>query len=644
MVLLSALGPIGRHVTAAMALYAAGFLLLIALVRHFPEHLGPARAFLLVFALGCAARCAFLFYPPNTDIYRYIWEGAVQWHGVNPYSVAPGDPALAGLAQGELAGVWPQVNHKGMTAIYPPASLLFCGVIAALSPTPLAFKAAFTLLDLGVVAVLAAVLRLRGLPPARLLFYAANPLVIVFVCGEGHLEVLQVFFLACACWALLAGRCTLAGLALGLGAMAKYLALAAAPFFWAGCRRLKFAAVLLPALLFVPYGGAGSGLFASLGRFAADMQYNALLADWLGRAWPQFWALAAAFVLLLCWLWIWLTEDDPLHAAYLALGCLLLLLPTLHPWYLALIAPFVCLFPSKAWLWLQAAMLFTFPVMGAEFRTGIFQEIPGVVWLEYLPFFALAALGLFRPNRLAPHAPGPTAVSLSVVIPTLNEAVTVRRCLDAVRACGRVREVIVADGGSTDGTPAIAREAGATVVAAGKGRGVQLRAGAARATGDILLFLHADSMLQESAGDRIARSLERNPAAAGGCLGMRFEEGGPVRRGIAALNNLRAALTGIGFGDQAQFVRRDALERIGGFPGLVLMEDVELSLRLKRIARPVYLPGGVVVSGRRWQAGDSVRRIWLILRLFGRFLVERRLFGIADGGESYYRRYYGAGC
>ena len=224
--------------------------------------------------------------PRTPTSIRYIWEGAVQWHGVNPYSVAPDDPALAGLAQGELAGVWQQVNHKGMTAIYPPASLLFCGAIAAISPTPLVFKAAFTLLDLGVMAVLVAVLRLRGLPPARLLFYAANPLVIVFVCGEGHLDVLQVFFLVCACWALLAGRCALAGLALGLGAMAKYLALAAAPFFWGGCRRLKFAAVLLPALLFVPYVGAGCGLFASLGRFAADMQYNALLADWLGRAWP----------------------------------------------------------------------------------------------------------------------------------------------------------------------------------------------------------------------------------------------------------------------------------------------------------------------------------------------------------------------
>jgi rSAM/selenodomain-associated transferase 2 len=381
-------------------------------------------------------------------------------------------------------------------------------------------------------------------------------------------------------------------------------------------------------------------MFESLARFGSDMQYNAFLADGLGRVLPEGWAAAAALSLLLGCLWVWLTEDDPLRASYLALGCLILLLPTVHPWYLALIVPFNCLFPSRAWLWLQAATLLTFPVLGTEFRTGVFREIPGVVWLEYLPFFALAALGLFRPNRLAPQRAFPAATSLSIVVPTLNEAATLGRCLDAARACGRVREIIVADGGSTDGTLAIAQTAGAAVVAAGKGRGGQLRAGAARATGDVLLFLHADSILKPDAGERVVRNLERNPAAAGGCLGMRFEEGGWVRRVIAALNNGRAALTGIGFGDQAQFVRRNALERIGGFPGLMLMEDVELSLRLKRIGRPLYLPGGVVVSGRRWQARGSIRRLRLVLSLFGRFLLERRLFGIADAGERYYRRYY----
>jgi hypothetical protein len=105
MVLLAAVGPVGRHVALSMALYAAGFLLLVALVRRFPEHLSSGRAFPLIFALGAAARAAFLLYPPNTDIYRYIWEGAIQWHGFNPYGSAPDDPALAGLAQGDLAPV-----------------------------------------------------------------------------------------------------------------------------------------------------------------------------------------------------------------------------------------------------------------------------------------------------------------------------------------------------------------------------------------------------------------------------------------------------------------------------------------------------------------------------------------------------------
>jgi rSAM/selenodomain-associated transferase 2 len=640
MALLAAIGPIGRAVPASMLLYACGFLLLAAAVRHFPAQLKPAPAYGLILLLGIAARILFIAYPPNTDIFRYIWEGAIQLSGFNPYLTPPDHPSLSALAQGELNPIWRQLNHKGATAIYPPASMLLFRGLAAIGPTPLVFKSAFTLLDIGVMAVLCAILRLRGLPPARLLLYAGNPLAIVFICGEGHVDALQVFFLCCACWFLLTKRCALAGLSLGLGAMAKYLVLTAVPFLWNGCRRSGFAAVLLPVALYAFYHAAGIGLFASIARFTTDMQYNAFLADGLGRALPAGWVVAAGVALLLCGLWVWLTEDDPLHAVYLALGCLLLLLPTLHPWYLALIAPFLCLFPSGAWLYLQAAMLFTFPVLGHEFRTGGFQEIAWAVWPEYLPFFALAALGFFRSNRLPlPPAYGPVS-TLSVVIPTLNEGGTIRRCLDEVRSAGRVQEVIVSDGGSTDGTVETAREAGAMVVAAGKGRGVQLRAGAEKATGDIILFLHADSVLDPGAGDRIIHRMATDREAAGGCLGMRFERGGRVKRGIAALNNFRASATGIGFGDQAQFVRREALDRIGGVPELMLMEDVELSLRLKRVGRPVFLRRGVTVSGRHWQANGALPRLCLILRLFARFLLERRLFGISDAAEGYYRRYY----
>ena len=111
------------------------------------------------------------------------------------------------------------------------------------------------------------------------------------------------------------------------------------------------------------------------------------------------------------------------------------------------------------------------------------------------------------------------------------------------------------------------------------------------------------------------------------------------RRLIAALNNARAFTTGIGFGDQAQFVRAAALREIEGFPALMLMEDVELSLRLKRLGRPVYLKRGVTVSGRRWQDGSFLENFRIVVGLFFRYLLERRL-GLIRDERGYYQRYY----
>ncbi len=111
------------------------------------------------------------------------------------------------------------------------------------------------------------------------------------------------------------------------------------------------------------------------------------------------------------------------------------------------------------------------------------------------------------------------------------------------------------------------------------------------------------------------------------------------RRLIAALNNARAFTTGIGFGDQAQFVRAAALREIEGFPALMLMEDVELSLRLKRLGRPVYLKRGVTVSGRRWQNGSFLENFRIVVGLFFRYLIERRL-GLIRDERGYYQRYY----
>jgi rSAM/selenodomain-associated transferase 2 len=642
MALLAAIGPLGRHVAAAMVLYGSGFFLLLMMFRAFPAHFKTAHALGLIFGLGLAARSAFFFFPPNTDIYRYIWEGAVQNHGFNPYIVPPNDPNLAFLAQGDLSGIWKAINHKEFTAVYPPAAMLIFRLFAWISPTPLFFKAAFLLFDLGVVAVLAALLRMRQLPLSRLLFYAANPLAVVFVSGEGHLDVLQAFFL-CLGLFLLISRSSAGGyLSLGLAVMFKYLSAAVFPFCLNRHDRWTSLALFLPLVLFIPYLSAGSALFASLVEFATRMHYNDALTELMGMIFGAWSLEAAGLLFLLCLGWIWLTEDDLLRSVYLVIGCLLLVLPTLHPWYLVTIAPFLCLFPSRAWLYLQAAALFTFPVLGREFQTGVFQEIAWLKLPEFLPFFGLLVRDLFRKEDLAGSqtycAPG----SISVIIPTLNEALNIGRLLADLRQRPWIREIIVSDGGSGDDTVAVAKAFGARVMACGRGRGVQIRAAAETATGDVLLILHADAALQQGVTERIIGALTADRGAAGGCFGMQFTDANFAQRIIAALNNLKAALTGISFGDQAQFVRAEAMGRIGGFPDLMLMEDVELSLRLKGAGGTLYLARGVTVSGRRWREGCFLDNLWTVMRLFFGYLLVRRSGRCQGTDEAYYRKYYGA--
>jgi rSAM/selenodomain-associated transferase 2 len=214
---------------------------------------------------------------------------------------------------------------------------------------------------------------------------------------------------------------------------------------------------------------------------------------------------------------------------------------------------------------------------------------------------------------------------LSVVMPVLDEAAGIANALAALaplRAAGH--EVIVADGGSTDGTPALAAAGADRVIAAPRGRARQMNAGAAAARGEVLLFLHADTRLPPGA-DRLVRQ-----ALAGGAHWGRFDvrivgDGGgdstmfPV---IAALMNLRSRLSGIATGDQAIFVRRPLFNQLGGYVEQPLMEDVELCRRLKALpgaGAPACLRERVATSGRRWLSHGVWRTIVLMWRLRWRY-------------------------
>jgi rSAM/selenodomain-associated transferase 2 len=205
---------------------------------------------------------------------------------------------------------------------------------------------------------------------------------------------------------------------------------------------------------------------------------------------------------------------------------------------------------------------------------------------------------------------------VSVVVPALNEERVIGATLAGLRG-QHPHEVIVADGGSTDATAGVAARLADRVIAAPRGRAVQMNAGAAAATGDALLFLHADCALEDGALAEAARLLRYRPVAAG-CFRMVVQGRGVIYRLIDAAATLRVRLTGIGYGDQGLFVRRDVFERAGGFPSVRLMEDVLLSLRLRRLGRFVVAGRRVFVSARRWQAVGAVRqtlRNWALTAL-----------------------------
>ncbi|MFO1396887.1 MAG: TIGR04283 family arsenosugar biosynthesis glycosyltransferase [Burkholderiales bacterium] len=204
---------------------------------------------------------------------------------------------------------------------------------------------------------------------------------------------------------------------------------------------------------------------------------------------------------------------------------------------------------------------------------------------------------------------------LSIIVPALDEAAGIATTLAALQPLrARGHEVLVVDGGSRDATLVVARPLADRAFVAPRGRALQMNAGAAQATGDVLLFLHADSMLPPAADDAI------RAAIGGGAHWGRFDvriAGRPwVLRLVAPAMNLRSRLTGIATGDQGIFVDRAAFTRAGGFPEIPLMEDVALSRALKRCAgRPACLRERIVTSGRRWETRGPWRTILTMWRL-----------------------------
>ena len=204
---------------------------------------------------------------------------------------------------------------------------------------------------------------------------------------------------------------------------------------------------------------------------------------------------------------------------------------------------------------------------------------------------------------------------MSIIVPVLNEA---ERLMGALSLLSPLRdrgiEVIVVDGGSSDDTLRMESSLSDRLLQAPRGRARQMNAGAAASCGEVLLFLHADTLLPSEAPEMVIDGLART-GKVWGRFDVQITGESPILRLVAALMNLRSRLTGIATGDQAIFVRREDFFAVGGFPEQELMEDIEISRRLKRRSAPLCLREPVITSGRRWERNGIGRTILLMWRL-----------------------------
>ncbi len=203
-------------------------------------------------------------------------------------------------------------------------------------------------------------------------------------------------------------------------------------------------------------------------------------------------------------------------------------------------------------------------------------------------------------------------MKVSIVMPVLNEAEHISARLLALNALLHRRqtisyEIIVVDGSSDDNSAALARAHATRVISAPRGRALQMNAGAAAACGEVLLFLHADTILPEHALEYVESGVN-----AWGWFNVRLSGQNFMFRIIERMMSLRSRLTQVATGDQAIFVARKLFDRVGGFPELSLMEDVALSKILRKQTKPLPIQQSVITSSRRWQQYGIIKTVFLM--------------------------------
>ncbi len=409
------------HLLAYLSLFVAGTLLALLAARSLS---GSGPSFLLLCAT--AFRLTLLFRPPDLsdDLWRYLWDGGVARAGISPWAYAPAHPAVSGLDPALNA----RVAHPSIRTVYPPAAQAVFRTFGYAS-APYLLKGFFAAADVAVVGMLAGSGLAGGAWAAAL--YAFHPLPLTETAGQGHLDSLGVALLLAAVLHARRGRGAAAGLGLTLSALSKYVSAAAAlPLARRGGWRTVLAAGAAALLLWGAAARLGTSPVGGLDQYATRWEFNSVAypavfaamegaripsrakeaflgwkarhhdPPWTARVFPYFYSAFFARALLGITLSVLLVAiawrmTDLWGAVLASVGALLLLSPTLHPWYLLWVLPFAAVKREPAFLWLAAAAPLAYALL---YRTPGLP--PAAVYAaEYVPFAALLLWSLGRRGR-----------------------------------------------------------------------------------------------------------------------------------------------------------------------------------------------------------------------------------------------------
>jgi hypothetical protein len=404
---MSRIDGLADRVGLFLALFAVAFVAYVSVLLAVLKTRAVTRG-LLVYVIVIAALCRAVLIPAepamSTDIYRYLWEGRAILHGFNPFALPPEASELEFLIDDNYEGI----SHKHMVTIYPPVAQGVFALAAWMRPNVQTQKILFVLFDLGTIILLISFLRLRAVDPIASVVYAWNPLVIFEVGHSGHLDPIGIFFLVLGLWLIARHHKFWGFLAMGVAFLAKYLSAIFIPYF---LLRKKFAAwvgvVLVVAVVgYLPFSRAGSGLVSSFKTYSTEWQFNGLIYKALNSAvgdprWTR-WILTALLGLVV--LYESVKRADTLRFAFVVIGTGLLLAPTLYPWYVAWVIPFLCFHSNRAWILFTGLVVISYWVWEIYPGEGRW-ELPWYLYLaEYLPFYGLLLFDAVKERRRAAAA------------------------------------------------------------------------------------------------------------------------------------------------------------------------------------------------------------------------------------------------